>query len=714
MKSRQMDLFESRGSAHDAKGRKARATSPKSKKKPAKPASPAREAAKSARKTKGETGSRRRTPKVAGPESPGVTPALADEVELEAPAEQSPARAGKSRKEGSSGRVTAETLAGRQREISVSEFFTKNRHLLGFDNPSKALLTTVKEAVDNALDACEEAHILPDLKVEITEINENRFRVAIEDNGPGIVKAQIPKIFAKLLYGSKFHRLRQSRGQQGIGISAAGLYAQLTTGKPMVITSRTGKGKPAHQIHVLIDTAKNQPKVLEDKEIEWDKDHGTRVELELVGAHRGGRTSIDAYIEQTIVANPHVSLTYKPAKGDEQAFPRATDSLPREPVEIKPHPHGVELGMLMRMLHDARGQKVKGALVDSFSRVSPATAQAVCDKAGVSANAPATGLTGEQIEKLHIALGETKVMAPPSSAVVPIGEDLVVAGLRRRYKAEIYEGTTRPPAVYRGNPFVVEAGIAYGGELPLEESAEVLRFANRVPLQYQPGACAITEAIYETNWKNYTLQQPKGSLPVAPMAILVHLASVWVPFTSEAKEAVAHYDDILREIRFALQECGRKLAAKLRARDRAESEARRRNLFQRYIPELGDSIGKITGKSSASVEKLFYSTLPNFVKNLEAGSNGAAASVEEAPGADVSGENGEAAETNGASEQKPKRKGRAKDANGAAPVAKKRGKKPAPEPANTPAESETNKPARGAKKAKATPPDKPRGKSKKR
>jgi DNA topoisomerase-6 subunit B len=396
-------------------------------------------------------------------------------------------------------------------------------------------------------------------------------------------------------------------------------------------------------------------------------------------------------------------------------FPRATESLPREPVEIKPHPHGVELGMLMRMLHDARGQKVKGALVDSFSRVSPATAQAVCDKAGVSANAPATGLSGEQIEKLHIALGETKVMAPPSSAVVPIGEDLVVAGLRRRYKAEIYGGTTRPPAVYRGNPFVVEAGIAYGGELPLEESAEVLRFANRVPLQYQPGACAITEAIYETNWKNYTLQQPKGSLPIAPMAILVHLASVWVPFTSEAKEAVAHYDDILREIRFALQECGRKLAAKLRARDRAESEARRRNLFQRYIPELGESIGKITGKAPSSIEKLFYATLPNFVKNLEVGSNGAAAAVEEAPSTQESGENGQAGEANGAEEPKPsKRKGRAKDANGAAPVAKKRDKKAAPEPVAAMADSEMKKPARGAKKAKDEPTGKRRGKSKKR
>jgi len=114
-------------------------------------------------------------------------------------------------------REDARSMAARQRDISVSEFFTKNRHLLGFDNPQKALLTAVKEAVDNSLDACEEAGILPDLEVEIAEVSENRYRVAVQDNGPGIVQQQVPKIFGKLLYGSKFHRLKQQRGQQGIG-----------------------------------------------------------------------------------------------------------------------------------------------------------------------------------------------------------------------------------------------------------------------------------------------------------------------------------------------------------------------------------------------------------------------------------------------------------------------------------------------------------------
>lgn len=514
-------------------------------------------------------------------------------------------------------RATAESMAQKQREISVSEFFTKNRHLLGFDNPAKALLTTVKEAVDNSLDACEEAGILPTLAVEITEISENRFRVAVEDNGPGIVKAQIPKIFAKLLYGSKFHRLKQARGQQGIGISAAGLYAMLTTGRPIVILSKTGKGRLAQKVELRIDTRKNQPDILKEDQVEWEKDHGTRVELELTGTYRGGRTGVDAYLEQTVVANPHLELTYRTPKGEVQEYPRASEELPREAQEIKPHPHGVELGMLLKMLQDSDGMTVKSALVDNFSRVSPALAQSVCEAAGVKPGKRAPDVHGEDIERLHKALGEVKVMAPPATCVVPIGEELIVAGLKRRFLGAQYFSTTRPPAVYRGNPFVVECGIAYGGDLPLDEPAEVLRFANRVPLQYQPKACAISEAVYELNWKNYGLAQPRGSLPLAPMAIFVHLASVWVPFTSEAKEAVAHYPELLREITLALQECGRRLAQSLRARARLESEAKRRSLFERYIPELGMSIGKITGRPRDDVEKLFLKALPNFVNMAE-------------------------------------------------------------------------------------------------
>jgi len=524
-------------------------------------------------------------------------------------------------------RATAETMASRQREISVSEFFTKNRHLLGFDNPAKALLTTVKEAVDNSLDACEEAGILPEILVEITEVapatsanQPSRFRVAIEDNGPGIVKPQIPKIFAKLLYGSKFHRLKQSRGQQGIGISAAGLYGQLTTGKPVVITSKTGKGRPAFKIDLRIDTKHNQPDVVKEDTVDWDKEHGTRVEIELVAAYRGGRTGVQEYLEQTVVANPHLALTWVSPKGERFEFPRVTSELPREAQEIKPHPHGVELGMLQMMMQDSGAKSVKQVLVDDFSRVSPAVAQEICEKAKVSPRMPAEKLHGEDLERLHKALGEVRVMAPPATAIVPIGEQLLIEGLKRRFsRADFYVSSTRPPKVYRGNPFVVEVALAYGGDLPADEPAEIMRLANRVPLQYQPKACAISESVYQLNWRGYELQQPKGSLPVAPMAIVVHLASVWVPFTSEAKEAVAHYDELLDEMKLALQECGRKLAAHLRARAHAQRESMRRSLFEKYIPEVAQSIADILGVEKDKAEKPFYKALPSFVRFADDG-----------------------------------------------------------------------------------------------
>jgi DNA topoisomerase VI subunit B len=536
-------------------------------------------------------------------------------------------------------RATAESMASRQREISVSEFFTKNRHLLGFDNPAKALLTTVKEAVDNSLDACEEAGILPEIVVEIREVagiaakgskakdpesaggdrtapgGPSRFRVVVEDNGPGIVKPQIPKIFAKLLYGSKFHRLKQSRGQQGIGISAAGLYGQLTTGKPVVITSRTGKGRPAFQVHVRIDTKRNQPDIVHEETVDWAREHGTRVEIELVATYRGGRTGVQEYLEQTVVANPHLALTFVSPKGERLEFPRVAFDLPPEAAEIKPHPLGVELGMLQAMLGDSPRKTVKQVLIDDFSRISTAVAQQVCERAKLNPSTPAERIHGEQLERLHAALGTVKVMAPPATAVVPIGEALLIEGLKRRFsRAEFYVSTTRPPSVYRGNPFVVEVGLAFGGDLPADEPAEIMRFANRVPLQYQPKACAISEAVYLTHWRSYELQQPKGSLPIAPMAIVVHLASVWVPFTSEAKEAVAHYDELLREMGLAIKECGRKLAAHIRAKAHADREHKRRSIFQKYIPEVAQALSDILKLPKDETEKAFFKALPSFVR----------------------------------------------------------------------------------------------------
>jgi DNA topoisomerase-6 subunit B len=505
-------------------------------------------------------------------------------------------------------RPTATDLAKKQRDISVSEFFAKNRHLLGFDNPSKALLTTVKEGVDNALDACEEAGVLPEIRVEIRQVSETRFRIAIEDNGPGIVRAQVPKIFGSLLYGSKFHRLRQSRGQQGIGISAAGMYGLLTTGRPVVITTRTGPKKQAHHFELVIDTKKNEPKVKRDDPVEWDKDHGTRVDIELEGAYRGGQHSVDAYIRQISLANPHAEITYVPPKaeehGAEHVFPRVSDEVPPETAEIKPHPYGVELGVLMQMFRDTKARNLRSCLGGDFSRVTARTAGNICDRAGVAPKRRPSEITREEAEAVHRAIQKTKIMSPPMDCIAPIGEDLIQRALRAEVSADFYTSVSRRPTVYRGNPFLIEVGLAYGGKLPAEEPITVYRYANRVPLQYQQGACAITKAVGSTDWKSYQLQQPRGGAPVGPMLLMVHIASVWVPFTSESKEAIAHYPEIIKEVRLGLQECGRKVGVFIRKRKREADEAKKRAYIEKYIPQVAVGLQQILGLSDVARDKV--------------------------------------------------------------------------------------------------------------
>ncbi|HZM69003.1 MAG TPA: DNA topoisomerase VI subunit B [Candidatus Cryosericum sp.] len=501
-------------------------------------------------------------------------------------------------------RETAETIGRRQREISVAEFFQKNRHLLGFDNPAKALLTATKEAVDNSLDACEEAGILPALEIEIEEKAEDRFRLAITDNGPGIVRSQIPKVFGKLLYGSKFHTLRQSRGQQGIGISAAGMYSQLTTGHPVRITSRTGAKRPAHYFEIQIDTARNEPKVLVDRETDWERGHGTRVEMELAGSYKKGRRSVDDYIVQTALANPHASVDYRPPKGDEFKRERLSQELPREPLVIKPHPYGVELGVLMAMLRETRGRTLATALQADFARVSDRVALEICKVAGLNPSARPKSLSTAEVEALFRAIPKVKIMAPPTNVIVPIGEALILEGMKQTLKADFYASTTRSPSVYRGNPFLVEVGLAYGGDLPAEELVDLWRFANRVPLQYQQSACAITRAVLLTDWRNYGLQQSKGALPTGPMILFVHMASVWVPFTSESKEAIATYPEIVRELRLALQELGRQLGGFLRHRRRLAEAEEKKSYIKAYIPHIGIALREILGLSKQEEQRI--------------------------------------------------------------------------------------------------------------
>ena len=581
-------------------------------------------------------------------------------------------------------RETAETMAAKQKDIAVSEFFAKNRHLLGFDNPRKALLTSVKEAVDNSLDACEEAGILPNVSIVIEDLQpdrpatakQSRYRVTVVDNGPGIVRRQVENVFGRLLFGSKFHRLKMSRGQQGIGISAAGMYGLITTGKPMVIHTRPGARKPAHHIELAMNTKTNRAEVTVDRETEdfppqrlktinpgtrdpgflntEDFITGTSVSIELEGRYQKGRGSVDEFLELTAIANPHARITFVPpsrvsaeeqeellpfadaakdatpgkALTDQAAhtepeagvsapsgvdptlttlvkdgvifFPRGTDQLPPETREIQPHPKGIELGILLQMMKDYESANRGGGtlynfLQEKFCRISSGKASEFCKAVGTHSRTKVADLEPAQIEKLFKEFESARLAAPPTDCLAPIGVRQLLAGLLKGVKAEFYAASSREPAVYRGRPFQIEAAIAFGGELVADDTSRVIRFANRVPLLFQQSACSSLKAVTETSWRNYNLSQPRGSVPSGPLVIMIHMASVWVPFTSESKEAIADYDEIRKEMKLALMECGRKLGTYLRKRQKMQRQAARRDVFERYIGEISQAVEAING-----------------------------------------------------------------------------------------------------------------------
>ncbi|MBR9692760.1 DNA topoisomerase VI subunit B [Candidatus Woesearchaeota archaeon] len=500
--------------------------------------------------------------------------------------------------------VHAAELAKKQREIGVGEFFARNKHLLGFDNPRKGLLTTVKEAVDNSIDACEEAHILPEISVQVIDMGKDRFRVIIEDNGPGIVEKQIPKIFAKLLYGSKFHSKKQQRGQQGIGISASVMYGQLTTGRAAKIISKTDANKPAQYVELHINTQQNKPEIVKKEQKEWKKDHGTKIEIDIEGSYQKGGQSIDEYLKETAVVNPHVTLVYVNPKAEQFIFPRVSEAFPKEAKEIKPHPHGIEMGVMLSMLHDTEAKTLQQFLTSEFSRISPAVAKEVCAEARLETKMKPKKVGREDAENMVRAFRKVKIMAPPTDCLSPITAELLEKGLKKEVNAEFYTSITRAPVVYKGNPFQVEVAIAYGGEQLKDRQAKLMRFANRVPLLYQQGACGVTKGVTGTNWKSYGLQQSGSNLPVGPLTIVVHIASVWVPFTSESKEAIAHYEDIIKEIKLALQEAGRVLGIYVKKKHRVNLELKKRGYIEKYIPKLADAIVTILGEGESEKEAI--------------------------------------------------------------------------------------------------------------
>ena len=495
----------------------------------------------------------------------------------------------------------AHELAKKQKEISVSEFFEKNKQILGFDSLTRALITSVKEAVDNSLDACEDAGVLPDLMVKVEKVENNEYRVTVEDNGPGIVKKQVPNVFARLLYGSRFHTRAQRRGQQGIGVSAVVMYGQLTTGKAARVRSKISDEDVAYECELILDTKKNRPDIIREDFIIWDRDHGTSFQINVKGKYITGKQSIFEYLKGVAIVNPHAKITFVPPEGNAVVFERASDTVPRPTKEIKPHPVGVELGELLSMAKYTESMKMTSFLNSEFSRISYRVAREICEIANVPPDLRPDKLTLEQAGGLLEAIKKVKIMAPETDCLSPIGETLIRKGLKNvlgNLKADFYAPPiSREPKVYAGNPFAVEVGIVYGGELNHEEPVQILRFANRVPLMYQQGACAITQSVEAVDWRRYGLEQRGGQgIPFGPAIILVHVASTKIPFTSESKEAVANIPEIREEIELALKACARSLKTHLNKAAKRSKTKVKFEIVQDIIPMIAEKSARIVGK----------------------------------------------------------------------------------------------------------------------
>ncbi len=699
----------------------------------------------------------------------------------------------------------AEELAESQRSISIAEFFEKNKHMLGFDSGARGLVTAVKEAVDNALDATEEAGILPDIYVSITEAGDY-YRLVVEDNGPGITKEQLPKVFGKLLYGSRFHVREQKRGQQGIGISAAVLYAQLTSGKPAMITSRTDGDSDAQYFELIVDTDSNEPEISVDTTTSWERPHGTRIELEME-ANMRARQQLHDYIKHTAVVNPHARIEFEEPR-ERLKFERVTDQLPAETEEIRPHPHGIELGSLIKLLDESASHSLSGFLQSEFTRVGQKTAESIVTAfrdrhfgrelawkpapapviestvsdvvnnkspdatatfaqrvAGAVSEQPrlahhecraivanaaehvksTTGATfgstvqGHTVEaiwelildgveseltelidevttarksdetidgmarrlvtklngvdrhrlthdgiesfveraatqteqrddvtfgetaqqkvtegvwsisssvpddppsvtavsndrdfasELLEAMRETDILAPPTDCLAPITDELVEEGLRKEFDADFYAATTRDAEVHGGDPFIVEAGIAYGGDILSDGSIDVLRFANRVPLVYQRGACATADVITSINWRNYGLDQPGGSgTPNGPAVVLIHVASTNVPFTSESKDAIANVPEIEHEIELAIRDAARDLKRYLKKRRSLQQRKRKRNVIADILPTMAEKLANMTDQQSLMIEDSLARIMSNVLVERTTTDDGVALTI---------------------------------------------------------------------------------------
>lgn len=524
----------------------------------------------------------------------------------------------------------AQKLASKQKQVAISEFFEKNKHFLGFDSLARSLITAVKESVDNSLDACEEARMLPTLKIQISKIDAKKdiIEMKTSDNGPGIPQKNVEKVFGQLLFGSRFHAIRQSRGQQGIGITGVVMYCQLTTGRPTHVRSKIATEPTASVVDIGLDTRKNKAtKSNSGREIWQDEngefvEHGLEITCRMKAKYQKGRQSVFQYLRMTSIVNPHADITFTDPEGEVHHWPRVTERLPGKVESIKPHPRGIHLGQLQRMCKESQDSRMTVFLRGNFSGVSSRSAKELCEASEIDVKVKPKSLKSDQVRSLLEAMqGEktiagkpVKLLNPPTNCLSPIEEMLIKKGLSKTIDSRYIVTMTRTPSVANGNPYQIEVGLIFGGSMPADKHIEVLRFANRVPLMYQQGGCLLTKAIEAVNWRQYGLDQAGGKgLPKGPAAILVHLASTNVQFTSEAKEALADNAEVMEEARKAIMEMGRGLKKHLQKKKKMAKTKEKFELINDILPAIAEKSAQILDRPipelSGSITKIMSAVI---------------------------------------------------------------------------------------------------------
>lgn len=468
-------------------------------------------------------------------------------------------------------------------EISPSEFFYRNRDLAGFTNPARALYMAVRELVENSLDACELAGILPDIYVKLIPEDSpdlpdpRKYKLSVKDNGPGVDPQYVPSAFGKVFYGSKYV-LRQSRGMFGLGGTMAILYAQITTNRPVRILT-CHDGKTLYSFEMMIDISENRPLILKKELKKALGSTGTKVEITLEGDFLRASQKIAEYFKQTALVASYANIVFIDPNGTLTFYSRATESMPEAPKETLPHPHGIDVEALKRIIKVSSEKDMKSFMINNFHRVGEKIALKFLQFAGIDPDFDPKKLTNQQVVSIVNALQSfPDFLQPDASCLSPVGEEILLTGIKKELEPEFATVVSRPPSSYSGFPFLVEVGIAYGGKI-LQPGIKLYRFANRIPLLYDESSDVSFKVMNEEiDWKRYKVPQD------APLAVITHVCSTKIPYKTVGKEYIADRPEIERELRNALREALRRLGSYLSKKGTMEAVQRKMNIYSKFLP----------------------------------------------------------------------------------------------------------------------------------